>query len=129
MGKSSWSLLSHLRMAVKKLKMLLDLNLSRWRIASMIGASSSHRLFSLNDRPGLRACTEEDMESSWDESSSVSRSGSLHRTISYTSDQDDIDKRAEMFIANFHRQLQMERQISLKLRYCRGNSSGSSVSP
>ncbi|KAJ0089632.1 hypothetical protein Patl1_14283 [Pistacia atlantica] len=122
MGKSSWSLLSHLRMAVKKLKMLLDLNLSRWRIASMIGASSSHRLFNLNDRPGLRACTEEDMESSWDESSSVSRSGSLHRT-------DDIDKRAEMFIANFHKQLQMERQISLKLRYCGGNSAGSSVSP
>ncbi|XP_044464408.1 uncharacterized protein LOC123194965 [Mangifera indica] len=130
MGKNSWSLLSRLRTAVKKVKILLNLNLNRWRIASMIGASSSNRFFSFNDRPGLKAATEEDMESTWDESSSVSRSGSsLHRTISWPSEQDDIDKRAEMFIANFHKQLQIERQISLELRYCRGNSSGSTVSP
>ncbi|XP_044472256.1 uncharacterized protein LOC123200933 [Mangifera indica] len=129
MGTNSWSLLSRLKMAVKKVKVLLNFNLNRWRIASMIGASSSNRLFSFNDHPGLRACTVDDMESSWDETSSISRSGSLHRTISYPSDQDVIDKRAEMFIANFHKQLQIERQISLELRYCRGNSFGSSVSP
>ncbi|KAJ1268681.1 hypothetical protein BS78_07G153300 [Paspalum vaginatum] len=35
---------------------------------------------------------------------------------------DDIDQRAEMFIANFYRQLRMERQVSLQLRYLRGNS-------
>lgn len=35
---------------------------------------------------------------------------------------DDIDRRAEEFIANFYRQLQMERQVSLQLRYVRGNS-------
>ncbi|CAO2202045.1 unnamed protein product [Urochloa humidicola] len=34
----------------------------------------------------------------------------------------DIDQRAEQFIANFYRQLQMERQVSLQLRYVRGNS-------
>ncbi|CAL4999110.1 unnamed protein product [Urochloa decumbens] len=34
----------------------------------------------------------------------------------------DIDRRAEQFIANFYRQLQMERQVSLQLRYVRGNS-------
>ncbi|CAD6265316.1 unnamed protein product [Miscanthus lutarioriparius] len=35
---------------------------------------------------------------------------------------DDIDQRAELFIANFYRQLRMERQVSLQLRYVRGNS-------
>ncbi|KAF8704475.1 hypothetical protein HU200_031428 [Digitaria exilis] len=35
---------------------------------------------------------------------------------------DDIDRRAEQFIANFYKQLQMERQVSLQLRYVRGNS-------
>ncbi|CAL5005948.1 unnamed protein product [Urochloa decumbens] len=34
----------------------------------------------------------------------------------------DIDRRAEQFIANFYKQLQMERQVSLQLRYVRGNS-------
>ncbi|CAO2172989.1 unnamed protein product [Urochloa humidicola] len=34
----------------------------------------------------------------------------------------DIDQRAEQFITNFYRQLQMERQVSLQLRYVRGNS-------
>ncbi|MCD7446407.1 hypothetical protein HAX54_006016 [Datura stramonium] len=34
-------------------------------------------------------------------------------------DANDIDKRAEMFIANFRRQLRLERQISLELRYCK----------
>lgn len=116
-----WSLLSRLRNAVKKLSFLLHLNVNRWRIASMIGrtASGNHRLKSFNDRPGLTAACADDETSSEDSGSSR---GHLQRTISYSSDQDDIDQRAEMFIANFRRQLQMERQISLELRYCRGNS-------
>ncbi|KAL6661581.1 hypothetical protein ACP70R_000965 [Stipagrostis hirtigluma subsp. patula] len=35
---------------------------------------------------------------------------------------DDINRRADEFIANFYRQLRMERQVSLQLRYVRGNS-------
>ncbi|KAL6893826.1 hypothetical protein ACP4OV_007924 [Aristida adscensionis] len=35
---------------------------------------------------------------------------------------DDVDRRAEEFIRNFYRQLRMERQVSLQLRYVRGNS-------
>ncbi|RCV31328.1 hypothetical protein SEVIR_6G173700v4 [Setaria viridis] len=35
---------------------------------------------------------------------------------------DDIDQRADQFIANFYKQLEMERQVSLQLRYVRGNS-------
>ncbi|WMV40334.1 hypothetical protein MTR67_033719 [Solanum verrucosum] len=34
-------------------------------------------------------------------------------------DEKDVDQRAEMFIANFRRQLRLERQISLELRYCK----------
>uniref|UniRef100_A0A0D9X8G2 DUF761 domain-containing protein n=1 Tax=Leersia perrieri TaxID=77586 RepID=A0A0D9X8G2_9ORYZ len=31
--------------------------------------------------------------------------------------EDDIDRRAELFIANFYKHIQMERQVSLQLRY------------
>ncbi|KAF1867344.1 hypothetical protein Lal_00049773 [Lupinus albus] len=73
----------------------------------------SKRNLSFNDRPGLVLCSSEK------ETSSGSSSRELHRTISFPSDDDDIDRRAEAFIANFRNQLRMERQISLQLRYCR----------
>ncbi|KAM1305346.1 hypothetical protein ACFX2F_022900 [Malus domestica] len=121
MHMDRWSFLSRLRKAVRKVSFLLNLNVNRWRIVSMIGrtVSSNHRLMSFNDHPGLKvACGD---ETSSEEHSGSSR-GNLQRTISYPSDQDDIDQRAEMFIANFRRQLRVERQISLELRYGRGNS-------
>ncbi|CAL5375253.1 unnamed protein product [Camellia sinensis] len=118
-------LLGRLRNAVKKLKFLLDFNANRWRLASMI--AKSNKRVSFNDRPGLRACCEDDFVELFDSPGSSSlgggsgRGGTLSRTSSCLSE-DDIDKRAEMFIANFHRQLQLDRQISLELRYCRANS-------
>ncbi|WVZ92660.1 hypothetical protein U9M48_038706 [Paspalum notatum var. saurae] len=54
-------------------------------------------------------------------SSSASGAGSSPGSASAGGD-DDIDQRAEEFIANFYRQLRMERQVSLQLRYVRGNS-------
>ncbi|KAJ1268682.1 hypothetical protein BS78_07G153400 [Paspalum vaginatum] len=51
-----------------------------------------------------------------------SSSGAGSPGSAYAGDDDDIDQRAEMFIANFYRQLRMERQVSLQLRYVRGNS-------
>ncbi len=123
MGKDNLSLLIRLRRAVKKVKFLLNFNLNRWRLASVLGhASSSKRQISFNDRPGLRAACSDDIES--EESGS---SMGIQRTMSFPSE-DDVDKRAEMFIANFYRQLQIERQISLELHYCRGNSFNS-ISP
>ncbi|KAB2625906.1 hypothetical protein D8674_017566 [Pyrus ussuriensis x Pyrus communis] len=116
-----WSFLSRLRKVVRKVSFLLNLNVNRWRIVSMIGrtVSSNQQLMSFNGHPGLKeACGD---ETSSEEDSGSSR-GHLQRTISYPSDQDDIDQRAEMFIANFRRQLRVERQISLELRYGRGNS-------
>lgn len=117
MNSENLLLLGRLRGAVKKIRFLLNFNVNRWKLASIIGASSSNRRLSFNDRPGLRACMDDS-----DSNDSGSARGRLQRTISYPSDEDDIDKRADMFIANFHRQLRIERQISLELRYTRGNS-------
>ncbi|KAB2626310.1 hypothetical protein D8674_017970 [Pyrus ussuriensis x Pyrus communis] len=122
MHMDKWSLLSRLRKAVRKVSFLLNLNVNCWRIVSMIGrtVSSNQQLMSFNDHPGLKAACGD--ETSSEEEDSGSSRGHLQRTISYPSDQDDIDQRAEMFIANFRRQLRVERQISLELRYGRGNS-------
>ena len=121
MGKDSkLSLLTRLKRAVKNVRFLLDFNMSQWRLASVLGhASSSSKRISFNDRPGLRAVCDDDTID-FEDSVGSSRSG-IQRTISCPSE-DDVDKRADMFINNFYRQLQIERQISLELQYCRGNS-------
>ncbi|GER27812.1 serine protease SplB [Striga asiatica] len=125
MADERWALLDKLKMAVKKIKILINFNLNKWKLASIVGASSGKKRLSFNDRPGLRACVDDQGPNS-DSGSSSCRS--LQRTISYPSSEDDIDRRAEAFIANFYKQLQYERQISLELRYYRGDSFGSSTS-
>lgn len=129
---------------MKKVQVLLNINLNIWRLASILGKNgplTRRQTLSFNDRPGLRACTDDynDYSSSIstnDEyrqlsgsfssspSPSSSRSSSSRRIERTTScpSEDDIDKRAEMFINNFRRRLVMERQASLQLRYVRGNS-------
>ncbi|KAB1204228.1 hypothetical protein CJ030_MR8G028309 [Morella rubra] len=125
MGADNWSVLSRLKRAVKKVRFLLSFSINRWRVASVIGgASSTKRRLSFNDRPGLRACSDDISDIGSPDSYS---SRELQRTKSYPYE-DDVDQRAEMFISNFYRQLQIERQISLELRYCRGNSFNS-ISP
>ncbi|XP_057965339.1 uncharacterized protein LOC131155908 [Malania oleifera] len=127
-------LMSRLRRAVKKLTFLLSFSVNRWNLASVLGGVSTYggrRRLSFRDRPGLRACTYGDEAETGSDSGSGSDSdsysGRLERTRSSPMEE-DIDKRAEMFIANFYRQLQIEKQVSLELHYCRGNSF-SSVSP
>ncbi|KAH6819284.1 cotton fiber protein [Perilla frutescens var. frutescens] len=119
------TLLGKLKRAVHKIKFLLNFSINRWKLVSIIGgASSSKKRLSFNDRPGLRACV--------DDSDPAESSRGLRRTTSYPSEDDidnDIDQRADAFIANFYKQLQFERQISLQLRYCRGNTFDSSTSP
>ncbi|KAK7329807.1 hypothetical protein VNO77_23987 [Canavalia gladiata] len=121
--KQRKTLLSRLRMAVQKVRFLLSSTIlsHTWNAANILRrASLSKRHLSFNDRAGLMICSEEN--------DSVSPSHSLQRTISYPSD-DDIDIRAEMFITKFRRQLRMERQISLELRYGREHGSQLLVSP
>jgi hypothetical protein len=76
---------------------------------------------SFNDRIGLHGVIE-DVES--DHQSKPVRALERVRSHDGSSSDDDVDKRAEIFITNFRRQLLMERQVSLQLRYYRGNSFG-----
>ncbi|XP_051204922.1 uncharacterized protein [Lolium perenne] len=55
-------------------------------------------------------------------SSGAETSSSTSGSGSSPAGDDDIDRRAELFIANFYRHIQMERQVSLQLRYCRADS-------
>ncbi|KAG2299631.1 hypothetical protein Bca4012_011202 [Brassica carinata] len=115
------SLLDRLRQAVNKVKFVLSFKInSLWGLVPMLGSSSSSSLrFSFNDRPGLAAACAEENE----QDSTGSSKGALYRAGSYDpSSDEDIDNKAEMFIANFYKQLKIERQISLELKYCLGNN-------
>ncbi|XP_077237090.1 cotton fiber protein [Tasmannia lanceolata] len=106
---TNWLSLRRLRRAIHKVKFLLSFNINKWRLSSGIG-SSSRRQLSFKEPPGLIFDDDHDQEAQ-------SSPQILQRTAS-----DDIDRRAEMFISNFYRRLQMERQVSLELRYCKEKS-------
>ncbi|XWS72827.1 hypothetical protein CRYUN_Cryun02cG0073800 [Craigia yunnanensis] len=117
MGRENWSVMGRLKKAVKKINSLLRLNLTKWRISCFLKTASGRRQRSLsfNDRLGLHGCIEDG------ESNQRGSVRALQRVTSYAAD-DDVDKRAELFISNFRRQLWLERQVSLELRYCRTRS-------
>lgn len=136
---NKWLLINKLRTAVKKISFLLNISVNRLRIASMIRHSSStsprqNRLMFRNQVLGLQSCVGDDDSFNDSEPGSASsfrssgRSHRLLRTESCPSSEDDIDNRAELFIANFYRQLRMERQVSLDLRYLRENNPSGSIS-
>lgn len=81
----------------------------------MIGSSCRSQKLSFKDLPaGLLDCAIDDKGDDCE----VGRSPILiQRTAS-----GDIDRRAEVFIANFYVRFRMEREISLELRYHRGDS-------
>jgi hypothetical protein len=116
MGRESWVEIGRrLKKAVKKFKLLLTFNVRLWCLRSTVGRSSYSRRLSFDDRLGLHGCIEDD-KLQGDRSVTTG----IQRASSFGSD-DDIDKRAEIFIANFRRQLRFERQVSLdqliKLQY------------
>lgn len=108
-----WSVFRHLRNAMKKIRFLLSFNISKWRLASLRSSSQRHRRLSFNDRTSLRDCTE---DAEFDRSCSIRR---LERMRSYAYSDEDIDMRAEAFISNFYKQLKLQKQVSMELRYCR----------
>lgn len=148
--KRSQSLLGSLREAITKVRFLLSSSATRWMLLRSLarGGGAPARRLSFDARPGLLDTIAASPASSC--SSRTSRSASLGtattRTLSRASSaaspealtrassssggrspassagDDDVDQRAELFIANFYRQLRMERQVSLQLRYVRGNS-------
>ena len=150
-NKKRSSILGSLREAIRKVRFLLSFSATRWMLLTS-AAPARRRGLSFGPRPGLLDLDVEGGVVSPAGSSRTSRSASMgtattrslsrgssaaspggpRRTASSSSSSgrspassagdDDIDQRAEQFIANFYRQLQMERQVSLQLRYVRGNS-------
>nr|GEW84647.1 RNA-directed DNA polymerase, eukaryota, reverse transcriptase zinc-binding domain protein [Tanacetum cinerariifolium] len=127
-SNNRWYLLNKLKNVVKKVTFLMNSNISKWRIVSSFkgagGGAGRGRLSSFNERLGLTMI----VSSSDDEleEEAVCDSGSCARELKSTKSfrvertrsfpqEDDIDKRADMFIENFYRQLRMERQVSLQL--------------
>lgn len=81
----------------------------------MIGSSCRSRKLSFKDPPaGLLDCAIDDKGDDLEK-------GRSPILIQMTAS-DDIDRRAEVFIANFYERIRMERQISLELRYHRCDS-------
>ncbi|KAK8509385.1 hypothetical protein V6N11_007781 [Hibiscus sabdariffa] len=114
MGREKWSVIGRLKKAVKQINSLLCLNLTKWRLACFLKRPRLSLSLSFNHRIGLPGCIQDEDESSVSERA-------LHRTASYGAD-DDVDQRAEIFISNFRRQLWLERQVSLEIRYRRSRS-------
>ncbi|XP_066327018.1 uncharacterized protein [Miscanthus floridulus] len=149
--RSSSSVLGSLREAIAKVRFLLSFSATRWMLLKSLagrGGAALARRLSFDSRPGLLDVEDSIASPASSSSSRTSRSASLGtaitRSLSRTSSaaaaspealkrasssgggspaagDDDIDQRAELFIANFYRQLRMERQVSLELRYVRGN--------
>lgn len=126
--KNLSAVVRQLKRAVKKVKfILLGLKWRRnWRLIitnTKTGANKMRRHWSFNDRlMGLFGCFEDEKS---DENCTSKRR--LQRTTSCVSEDHDhdidIDRRAEVFIANFRCQLLIERQVSLKLSYWQEHSS------
>ncbi|CAN1122549.1 hypothetical protein LINPERPRIM_LOCUS2787 [Linum perenne] len=102
-----------------KLKILLNFDFYLHCFAASLLASSSSEEeeegISYSDRPGLAAALSEDYDPEALDTDSVWYSPQAY-FASPSSSEVDIDEKAEIFIANFRRQLQIERQISLDIR-------------
>uniref|UniRef100_A0A6N2KD73 Uncharacterized protein n=1 Tax=Salix viminalis TaxID=40686 RepID=A0A6N2KD73_SALVM len=101
-----------------------------WNASSSSSSSGTIRRLSFNDRIGLHGVIG-DVESDHQ----ITPVRALERARSHgSSSDDDVDKRAEIFIANFRRQLLMERQdllpcarFRLKMVFSGGNRSETSL--
>ncbi|KAI0511164.1 hypothetical protein KFK09_011789 [Dendrobium nobile] len=147
MSSDGFHLLRRFKRGVAKVRFLLSFNLRRWLLSST-PSHRRFALDSRPSSPGLLDLTDVADELGYylfgstsppkRPSSSLSMNGSsssppplrtpsppllrsMSRVTSISSaSSDDINLKAEQFIENFHRQLMMERQISLQLRYCKG---------
>lgn len=114
---SSWLVLSggRLKKAVKKLTFLIRLNLRRWRLHSILGSTSNRvrrRRLRFNDRRGLLGRCIEVIDEDEKSIGNCSVIG-IQQATCFASD-DDIDSRAEIFIADFRLHLLLESQVSLE---------------
>ncbi|KAF7847915.1 hypothetical protein BT93_C1478 [Corymbia citriodora subsp. variegata] len=102
----NWPVLSRLKRAVNKARLLLKF---RWGHPTLVvvaasGKNGQRQRLGFNNRPSLMGC----LDSSRSGSDSSGSRGELQRVMTCLSswlEVDDIDRRADAFISNFHRQL------------------------
>ncbi|WOL13860.1 hypothetical protein Cni_G22640 [Canna indica] len=123
--------LIRLRRAIQKVRFLLSFNASNWLVSSFSSSFSGGggcRAIGVELRQGLldssvSGATAEfyDVGSSFAVSRTTSSASDLSRTVSgeSSSQGEDVNVMADRFIENFKHHLQMERQVSLELYYCR----------
>ncbi|XP_074569356.1 uncharacterized protein LOC141825995 [Curcuma longa] len=140
-SKKRISVLSQLRRAIANVKFLLSFDATRWIVSSLKRSSSPAAAeLRFKTRPSLLDCSDDyyDARSSFalsrtssslvgspDPATQMTRSASDASSSSSSPDGgsgEDINLKADRFIEGFYRQLQMERQVSLELRYLRGDS-------
>lgn len=131
------ALFTRLRRAIQKVQFLLSFNARRWISSSILGSSSpmNRPRLSFKSQPSglLDFFTDDDeycdarsaftLSRTTSTATDVSRMNSpapdiTRSTSDASSSADDINQRADDFIANFYKHIQMERQVSLELRYC-----------
>ncbi|KAJ0984218.1 hypothetical protein J5N97_002574 [Dioscorea zingiberensis] len=146
MGAKRFQVLRRLKQAVKKVRFLLSFSTNKWFMSSIARSPGSHRL-SYKRQPSLLDCGGTSSAGELDDenyfqilclptaslSPEVAKDRTVTRTISSLSrfskttsgssekeeEEEDVDRRADDFIAKFYKHIQMERQVSLELRYCR----------
>lgn len=122
-------ILNQLKRAVQKVKFLLSFDATRWILSSLSSHKPSPgRGLSFQARPSLLDCS----PSFGVRGTSLSRASSLalsppgeamsRSSSDASASGEDINLKADRFIEGFYRQLQMERQVSLELRYLKAKS-------
>lgn len=118
------SLLCKLKKVVMKVNFLLSsgFRFSQWSLASILRTPRKRRRYSrhvsFGDELGLYNGCSEEKPLFVSSCKSFTCVRSFGRIRSSNDSREDIDTRADLFIQNFHRQLRMERQVSLELTYC-----------
>lgn len=122
MKTQNWLLLkSFMNKATKNILFLLSSKMHKWKLTSkIINFRRKHPIKLFNKSKSSLYDSIRDID---DQYEGPSYTHCIRRTKSSIArnndDENDVDQRAEMFIANFKRQLRLERQISLELRYCK----------
>ncbi|TMW98881.1 hypothetical protein EJD97_003360 [Solanum chilense] len=126
METQNWSLIKSLiSKATMKITFLLGSKIHKWKLTSRIlSFQRKHavKLFKKSKSSLYDAIRDIDDQYEQQEGRSTHCIRRTKSNIARNNDDDeenDVDQRAEMFITNFRRQLRLERQISLELRYCK----------
>ncbi|KAK9699691.1 hypothetical protein RND81_08G189300 [Saponaria officinalis] len=130
----NWSMLKKIKKGIKKINFFINssfkfnkLSLASISILRCTPTRRFSRRLSYGGEMGLyNGCYSDEMLSNRHDycSKKLNSLRSFKRVKSICLNNDygeDVDKKADLFIEKFHHQLQIERQISLQLRYCNHN--------